>query len=128
MRSISQPAGRRMFRRSLAARAYGGGELMVRLRTVQIGTIEAWALTVLFMLTLASPTVLGQSSTTATLRGNVQDSSGAVLPGSTVTLTSTGTKTPQTTVTDGRGQYLFAAVFPGAYELKVELAGFKTYE
>src|SRR5258708_27735107 len=128
MRSISQPAGRRTFRRSLAARAYGGGELMVRLRTVQIGTAWGWALAVMLMIALNSGTAAGQGSTTATLRGNVQDSSGAVLPGATVTLTSMGTKTPQTTVTDGRGQDLFAAVFPGDYQRKGELSGVNAYE
>ena len=34
----------------------------------------------------------------------------------------------QTTVTDDRGQYLFAALFSGTYDLKAELSGFKTYE
>ena len=78
---------------------------------------------------LATPApARAQGSTTASLRGNVQDSSGAVLPGATVTITNTGTKIETATVTDDRGQYLFAALFPGSYELKVELAGFKSYE
>ena len=34
----------------------------------------------------------------------------------------------QTTVSDDRGQYLFAGLFPGTYDLRVELSGFKTYE
>src|SRR5439155_17971268 len=44
------------------------------------------------------------------------------------TLTHSGTKAMQTAVTDDRGQYHFAGLFPATYELKVELAGFKTYE
>jgi hypothetical protein len=87
-----------------------------------------WALAVLLLLTLASGTAAGQGSTTATLRGNVLDSTGGVLPGATVTLTNAGTKAVQTAVSDDRGQYLFAALFPGTYELKVELSGFKSYE
>ena len=43
-------------------------------------------------------------------------------------LTNTGTKAVQTTVSDDRGQYLFGGLFPGTYDLKVELSGFKTYE
>jgi hypothetical protein len=101
---------------------------MVRTRFSHVSTSGGWAFIMLCILTLAPASAWGQGSTTATLRGNVQDPSGAVLPGATVTLTSTATKTPQVTVTDGRGQYLFAAVFPGMYELKVELSGFKTYE
>jgi hypothetical protein len=77
---------------------------------------------------LASTTVFGQGSTTATVRGTVADPSGAVLPGATVTATNTGNKAVLSTVTDDRGQYIFAALFSGTYDIKVELSGFKTYE
>ena len=88
-----------------------------------------WRLsTAVCALLLTSTTVLGQGSTTATVRGTVQDPSGGVLPGATVTATNTGTKGVQTAVSDDRGQYLFAGLFPGTYDLKVELSGFKTYE
>jgi hypothetical protein len=90
-------------------------------RVVQVGVI-------VFLALLAfNPAVFGQSSTTATIRGLVQDSSGGVLPGANVTLTNAGTKAIVTAVTDDRGQYLFV-VFPATYNLKVELSGFKTYE
>ena len=82
----------------------------------------------LAMLLLTTATAFGQVSTTATVRGTVEDSSGGVLPGATVTITNTGTKAVQTVVTDDRGQYQFGALFPGTYDLKVELSGFKTYE
>ena len=75
----------------------------------------------------ASTAVFGQASTTASIRGTVSDTSGGVLPGATVTLTNVGTKAVATSVTDDRGGYL-AIVFPGTYDLKVELSGFKTYE
>jgi hypothetical protein len=90
-------------------------------RVMQVGAL------VLTALVAFSPAVFGQSSTTATVRGTVQDSSGGVLPGATVTLTNPGTKAAANTVTDDRGGYLFV-VFPGTYSLKVELSGFKTYE
>jgi hypothetical protein len=70
--------------------------------------------------------VFGQSSTTAQIRGTVTDTSGGVLPGASVTLTNVATKAVVSTVTDDRGQYLFV-VFPGTFDLKVELSGFKTY-
>ncbi len=79
----------------------------------------AWLLT-------TTPT-FGQS-TTATVRGTVEDPSGGILPGAAVTMTNTGTQAVQTAVTDERGQYLFSGLFPGTYDLKVELSGFKTYE
>jgi hypothetical protein len=80
------------------------------------------------MLLLIPVTARAQGSTTATVRGSIQDPSGSVIPGATVTITNVGTKGVQTTVSDDRGQYLFAALFPGTYDLKVELSGFKTYE
>ena len=100
---------------------------MVRSRSLRVGALGSWAL-VLLMLTLHTNPAAAQGSTTATLRGNVQDSSGGVLPGATVTLTNAGTKTVQTAVTDDRGQYLFAGLFPGSYDLKVEMSGFKSYD
>ncbi|MEO6236269.1 MAG: carboxypeptidase regulatory-like domain-containing protein, partial [Vicinamibacterales bacterium] len=98
---------------------------MLRFRSFRLGaaTIAAAAL----LLALTPMTARGQGST-ATIRGNVQDSTGGVLPGATITLTNTGTKSSQSAVSDERGQYLFGGVFPGSYDLKVELSGFKSYE
>jgi hypothetical protein len=80
------------------------------------------------MAVLATSTaVFAQATGTSTIRGTVEDSSGGVLPGATVTLTNVGTRNVSTSVTDGRGGYL-AVVFPGTFDLKVELEGFKTYE
>ena len=84
-------------------------------------------LLILCTLVATSRLALGQGSS-ATIRGSVQDPTGAVLPGATVSVTNTGTKTVQSTVTDDRGSYLLAGLFPGTYDLKVELSGFKTYE
>src|SRR3954464_1759302 len=104
-----------------AVRLFGRVRHTTRRATVCLGTA-------LGALLLTSTTVLGQASTTATVRGTVQDPTGGVLPGATVTTTNTGTKAVQTTVSDDRGQYLFGGLFPGTYDLRVELSGFKTYE
>jgi hypothetical protein len=88
--------------------------------------VRSAAATLLLLLTITT-TAWGQAST-ATIRGTVQDPSGAVLPGATVTATNTGTNAVQAAVTDERGQYFIAGLFPGTYVLKGELAGFKTYE
>src|SRR5687768_6479720 len=77
---------------------------------------------------LTAHTAFGQAAGTATIRGTIEDTSGGVLPGATVTLTNAGTKTMQTAVSNDRGGFSFTGVFPGAYDLKVELEGFKTYE
>ncbi len=103
---------------------------MLRGQSIQAAStiVARWATMALCTLLLTTSTALGQGSTTATIRGNVQDPSGGVLPGATITVTNTGTKAVQTATSDERGQYQFAALFPGTYDLRVELSGFKSYE
>ena len=100
---------------------------MFRARSNQLQSMAWWAAAILCPVLWITTPVSAQVST-ATVRGTIQDSSGAVVPGATATLTNTGTKAVQSTVSDDRGQYLFAGLFPGTYDLRVELAGFKTYE
>jgi hypothetical protein len=61
------------------------------------------------------------------LVGGVQDSSGAVLPGATVTVTNRDTGLQRETTTDAAGSYAFRDLQPGVYELKVMLTGFKSF-
>ena len=61
------------------------------------------------------------------LRGAVKDP-GGVLPGVEVTLTNEQTNIARSTVTNERGEYVFAAVEPGTYKVKVALQGYKTVE
>ena len=57
--------------------------------------------------------------------GIVRDSTGALLPGATVTITSVERNTVDTVVTNENGVYLKERLLPGNYELRAELAGFK---
>jgi hypothetical protein len=100
---------------------------MVRSRVSRVCSLAAWASAVVGTVVLTSVPVLAQSST-ATIRGTVTDAQGGVLPGAVVVVTNLGTRNTREATVDARGGYLIAALFPGAYELKVELAGFKTYE
>src|SRR6478736_2079160 len=68
----------------------------------------------------------GGASTTGTIQGRVADSSGAVLPGVTVTATSPSMIGTQTQVSNENGSYRFPAVPPGSYDVSFELAGFST--
>jgi hypothetical protein len=66
---------------------------------------------------------------TGSITGNVTDSSGAVLPGVSVSLS--GEKLiggVQTQATDDAGNYRFDRLPPGSYQLKFELQGFGTVE
>src|SRR2546430_6578433 len=65
--------------------------------------------------------------TTATVYGVVRDSTGAVLPGATITATNQGTNLSRGAVTDERGEFALPALPAGPYTVKIELPGFKTY-
>jgi hypothetical protein len=60
------------------------------------------------------------------ITGRVTDSSGAVLPGVDLTLTSTAVMGIRSTVTDQQGAYRFGLLPPGTYTVKFGLAGFAT--
>jgi hypothetical protein len=63
-----------------------------------------------------------------TIEGIVRDTSAAVLPGVTVTVTNQETGLQRVVVTDGTGTYRAAILPLGTYRIKAELQGFKTME
>jgi hypothetical protein len=63
---------------------------------------------------------------TGTVEGKVTDQQGGLLPGVTVTLT--GPRGTQTTVSDAAGVYRFVGVQPATYVLRVEMTGFVPQE
>ena len=65
---------------------------------------------------------------TGSLSGTVTDSSGGVLPGATVTLVNELSADARNSVSNESGNFVFAAVPPGTYTVKVELSGFQTIE
>lgn len=62
------------------------------------------------------------------LTGTVTDTSGAVLPGTTVTITNTSTNAPRAVVTNSDGSYIVSDLEPGRYAVTVELSGFAKAE
>jgi hypothetical protein len=64
--------------------------------------------------------------TRGSISGLVVDTSGAVIPAATVTITENGTNVSTRTKSEPDGLFLFAGVLPGSYTLKVEAGGFKT--
>ena len=62
------------------------------------------------------------------IEGSVKDSSGGVLPGVNVTVTNVETGETKTVVSDASGNYRAPLLSLGAYKVRVELSGFKTYE
>jgi outer membrane receptor protein involved in Fe transport len=88
-------------------------------RRLAVSAAAALALAVLF----SAPPASAQTET-GRVTGAVADSTGALLPGTTVTLLSPATSAVRTTTTDQAGRYVFANVQPGAYEVEIELQGF----
>jgi hypothetical protein len=75
-------------------------------------------------LLLFSSAVFAQG--TGDIVGRVVDASGGVLPGVTVTATNLATNISRATVTTETGDYLFTLLPIAIYEIKTELAGFRT--
>jgi len=88
-------------------------------RAVLVSFVVGLALAV-----LVSP-VYAQSD--GSLRGTVRDDQGAVLPGVTMTATSTALIQPVTTTTGADGVYRILNLPPGPYVLTAELSGFSTF-
>ena len=73
-----------------------------------------------------APPLLAQAVQTSALTGTVKDSTGSVLPGVTVNVSSPRqVGGVQTSVTDSQGVYRFPALRPGTYEMEATLPGFK---
>jgi hypothetical protein len=83
------------------------------------------ALLAALTIVVSGPAVWAQQQT-GEIFGKVTDESGAVLPGVTVTLTGPSLLQPQTAVTSDSGTYQFPRLSVGKYNVRFELAGFKT--
>jgi hypothetical protein len=66
----------------------------------------------------------GQATNTGTVVGEVTDSSGAVVPGATVTLTDASEGVKLTDVTNADGKYAFTTVPVGTYSVTASKSGF----
>jgi hypothetical protein len=92
-----------------------------RLRVRSVGAVALLAVIV------GVPSVaFGQRTTTGTVTGKIVDSSGAVLPGVTVQLTSPEALGQFSAVTDGQGVYRVTNLPPATYDIRAELSGFGT--
>jgi hypothetical protein len=65
--------------------------------------------------------------TTAVIQGTVQDSSGAVVPGVSVTIVNTDTNLTQERTSDADGRFVFLQLPTGRYTATFRLSGFGTY-
>ena len=73
-----------------------------------------------------SATPLAAQQFSGTVRGRVQDSSGAVVPAADVTIILVATNETQVVTTDGDGAYVAPNLKPGTYRITVAKQGFKS--
>jgi Carboxypeptidase regulatory-like domain/TonB-dependent Receptor Plug Domain len=95
-------------------------------RKLGIPLLRFLAAVVWLTLLVSAQSAFAQSVGSATLRGTVKDPQGAVVSGATVVLTSERTKEERKAITNEEGSYVFSALTPDTYTVKVEAQGFKT--
>lgn len=81
-------------------------------------------LLVCMMICMAS-SGFGQATNSGDIRGTVTDTTGAVIPGATVTVLNVNTGVSKTLVTDGAGLYDTSSIVNGTYKVTFKMAGFK---
>jgi hypothetical protein len=76
-----------------------------------------------------APAILrAQTAVDAAIGGTVMDSSGAVVPGATVTVRDIATDAQQTATTDSAGYYRIIHLQPGVYSVTIAARGFADYK
>jgi hypothetical protein len=99
--------------------------MMSRLGNQRVSLHLTAALLVAFFFVLLAPSAFPQSDT-GTISGTVTDSSGAVVPGAQVTVTSKTTDRTVTVTTGNAGDYSVPSLNPGPYTVEVKAPNFKT--
>ncbi|WP_348262270.1 carboxypeptidase regulatory-like domain-containing protein [Telmatobacter sp. DSM 110680] len=100
-----------------ARRSKSGGGL--NLRRALVGLLAA--------VFIVCPLIIRAQELSATLSGVVTDSTGAVIPKATVSVTQTATKAVRTVQSDDTGNYAFSNVPAGTYTLSASSAGFTSF-
>jgi len=73
------------------------------------------------------PMLLMAQTDLSTIRGTATDTTGAVIPGVTITLVNIETNVARTVSTNANGDYEIPLVGPGTYKITAESEGFQTY-
>lgn len=91
--------------------------------TVKIRTALALSLLALLVLSLPVTAQIHRG----VIRGRVVDPNKAVVPNATVRVTRQETNETRTVTSTAAGEYTFAQLLPGRYQLEVEVSGFRKY-
>src|SRR5215471_4384173 len=76
--------------------------------------------------TLALAGIPDTFAQTGTIVGTVMDSTGAVIPNASITITNVDTNSERTDMTDDRGDYTVPLLPPGTYRVEIVSSGFRT--
>src|SRR6266850_2764850 len=93
--------------------------------------IRSWSvrmIAILFLLGTALPVFAQSQAINGSIEGTIKDSSGAALPGVTITITNTDTGAQRVVVSGGEGTYRAPLLPLGNYDVVAELSGFKKFE
>src|SRR3954452_20841176 len=93
--------------------------MLMRLSRFLYGTV---AIALLFAATAAAQT------SSSSLAGTVADSSNSVIPGATITVINETSGETRQAKTGSTGDFVFSAVTPGVYTVRVEATGLRTLE
>ena len=77
---------------------------------------------------LSTGTALSYAQSTATLAGTVTDPSGAVVPGTKITVHGIATGVDRVVTSDSAGSYTVPSLQPGNYSVSAQAAGFADYK
>src|ERR1700761_7332630 len=88
-------------------------------------SLVAFLLLMLMLMATNSPRVFAQG--TATLQGNIKDSTGSMIPNASITLINDARSVSRTVKSDAAGEYAISPLDPGAYTIQVEAPGFEKY-
>src|SRR5881296_957821 len=99
---------------------------MLRTLGVSLRSFGRFAIAIVVLIALSTCLVFAQTSTsTATILGIVKDSSGALIPGASITVKHTETGLTRTTISSENGDYNVPLLPIGAYEIATAMPGFK---
>ena len=94
--------------------------------SLKIRGISGWLVVFAACLALV-PAALRAQVGSAALSGVVQDTTGAIVPGATATITNTVSGAERVATANGEGLFSFSAVLAGDYTLTIAAPGFKDY-
>src|ERR1051326_6728128 len=82
----------------------------------------------ILMMTMLAVVSLVAQTTTGTISGTVVDPGGALIPGAMVSATNEATGESRSSLTSETGAFSFPSLLPATYTIRVELAGFQTFQ